>query len=184
MRTINLTTMILLPALLLLLPEVFSYAQNTSPEYGLASSPRGIGLALMTQKSPAYFNSYSLVADLNGVLSGKRPFPGLKGTYVYDVILKEFTVENDVSACFYAGPGLVAGYVRDTDKPFGVVSGLAGNTGVRFDFKRGVSILAECQADIAVYLSRNQRYGNIDLTLYNAGVVRSFYPHIKIMFKL
>ena len=151
---------------------------------GTFHSPKGLGVCIETQQEDNSFDSMDIIADTFGILRGDYSTPGIKATYYRGIILKQRHGE-DCDAAFYAGPGVTAGYVRDIHEPFSAVAGMAGVIGGRlyFDRKRLV-VCMEAGLDLALELNRNNRYRNIDLKLYEAGIYHVFYPQIRILYRL
>ena len=156
----------------------------TSLSLGSFHSPKGIGLCLETQQEASFFDSYNIIADMFGVLRGDYSTPGIKATYYRNIIIKHRHGTYHDSD-FYAGPGVTAGYVRDIHQPFSAVAGMAGVMGYRlyFDSKR-ITICMEAGLDLALELNRNNRFRNINLTIYKSGYIHTFYPQVRILYRL
>ena len=176
----------LLVALLVLPTSVWQASAQDfkSLSLGTFHSPKGLGLCIESQQEEKSFDSFDIIVDTFGILRGDYSTPGIKATYYRGIILKHRHRE-DYDADFYAGPGVTAGYVRDIHEPFSAVAGMSGVIGGRlyFDSKRLV-VCFEAGLDLALELNRNNRYRNIDLTLYEAGIYHVFYPQVRILYKL
>ena len=151
---------------------------------GTFHSPKGLGFCLESQQEEKSFDSFDIIADTFGILRGDYSSPGFKATYYRGIILDHRHGE-DCDADFYAGPGVTAGYVRDIHEPFSAVAGMSGVIGGRlyFDRKRLV-ICFEAGLDLALEMNRNNRYRNIDLTIYKAGIYHVFYPQVRLLYRL
>jgi len=173
-------TLLVLPALAWQAPA----QELKSLALGTFHSPKGLGLCIESQQEDKSFDSLDIVADAFGILRGDYSTPGIKATYYRGIILKHRHGE-DCDADFYAGPGVTAGYVRDIHEPFSAVAGMSGVIGGRlyFDRKRLV-VCMEAGLDLALELNRNNRYRNIDLSLYKAGIYHVFYPQVRILYRL
>lgn len=170
-----------------LLPALAWRASAQEPNtlsLGTFHSPKGIGLCLETQKESSSFDSIDIIVDMFGILRGEYSSPGIKATYYRNIILRQFESDG-CQADLYAGPGVTAGYVRDIHEPFSAVAGMAGVIGGRLYFNRKrLVVCMEAGLDLALELNRNNRYRNIDLKLYEAGIYHVFYPQIRILYRL
>lgn len=170
-----------------LLPALAWRASAQEPNtlsLGTFHSPKGIGLCLETQKEASSFDSIDIIVDMFGILRGEYSSPGIKATYYRNIILRQYESDGCM-ADFYAGPGVTAGYVRDIHEPFSAVAGMAGVIGGRFSFNnKKVVICLEAGMDLALELNRNNRFRNINLTLYKSGILHTFYPQIRILYRL
>lgn len=180
-------TNIILALILSFLPRTV-WAQTHSDcslELGTFHSYKAVGFCADLFTSDDQFDTFELTADMHEVFSGKRPVPGIRASYIHNIILKEFSVrEGETAAQLYAGPGVTAGYIRDSWKPFGVMAGITGALGVRANFLHNISLSAELGIDVALFAQKDARYGNIDLTLYEAGIKNIIYPQLKISYRL
>lgn len=172
---------------LLMLPALAWQApaqEFKSLSLGTFHSPKGLGFCIESQQEYKSFDSFDIIADMFGLLRGDYSTPGIKATYYRGIILMHRHGE-ECDADLYAGPGVTAGYVRDIHEPFSTVAGMAGVIGGRlyFDRKRLV-VCMEAGMDLAMELNRNNRYRNIDLTLYQAGIYHIFYPQVRILYRL
>ena len=171
----------------LLLPALAWRASAQEPNslsLGTFHSPKGLGLCVESQQESTSFDSFNLIADMFGILRGEYSSPGIKATYYRNIILKQHKGDGYL-ADFYAGPGVTAGYVRDIHEPFSAVAGMAGVIGGRFYFDRKrIVICIEAGMDLALELNRNNRFRNIDLTIYKSGILHTFYPQIRILYRL
>ena len=151
---------------------------------GTFHSPKGLGFCIASQQEDKSFDSFDIISDTFGILRGDYSTPGIKATYYRGIILRHSHRE-DCDADFYAGPGVTAGYVRDIHEPFSAVAGMSGVIGGRlyFDRKR-LMVCMEAGLDLALEMNRNNRYRNIDLSIYKAGIYHVFYPQVRILYRL
>lgn len=173
-------TLLILPALALHSP-----AQDfNSLSFGTFHSPKGLGLCIEAQQEEGSFDSLDIIADMFGILRGDYSTPGIKASYYRNIVLKHHHGDG-CDADFYAGPGVTAGYVRDIHEPFSAVAGMSGVIGGRMYFSnKKLVICMEAGMDIALELNRNNRYRNIDLSLYKAGIYHVFYPQVRILYRM
>ena len=175
-----LITLLVLPVLAVQAPA----QEYKSLSLGTFHSPNGLGLCFQSQQEEKSFDSLDVIADTFGILRGDYSSPGFKATYYRGIILSQRHGEG-CDADFYAGPGVTAGYVRDIHEPFSAVAGMSGVIGGRlyFDSKRLV-VCFEAGLDLALEMNRNNRYGNLNLTIYRAGIYHVFYPQVRILYRL
>ena len=154
-------------------------------EIGTMHSPKSLGFTV--ELPDDYYHAsdlFCVLADMHGLWDGTRPMPGVKLSYIRNVTLKEFRLDDCVEASFYSGPGLIAGVVRDSNKPFGFMTGLTGDVGVRLFFPRRLVVYCEIGMDIALFVSRHPYTSGIDMTYYHSGLKNFFYPQIRIAYSL
>lgn len=159
-------------------------AQDIAPiRLGTFQSPKGLGVCAEFQQDPSSFESVTFDADIFGIIIGNYSRPGYKFTYTHDMIVDSYD-RGDCALELYAGPGITAGYVRDINKTYSLVAGISGVTGMRFLFERRLSVNLEIGADLAFTISKDERYGTNDLSLYKTGLLHFFYPQIRIHWAL
>lgn len=151
-------------------------------DIGTYHSPKGFGLSIEPYKDSLSFNSYTILADMFGILLGEYYSPGVKFLYCRKFIFKQ-KEKKDYVLDFYGGPGLSMGLVRDFHAPMSVTSGMHGCIGSRFSFKRKWSVSFELGADLALKLNKNSR-GGTELSFYRAGIIHALYPEIRIQYNI
>lgn len=170
--------------LLSALAKEASAQEAKSLSIGTFHSPKGLGVCFEVQQESRFFDSFDLIADMFGIMKGDYSTPGIKATYCRDIILKHYH-HDEYKLDLYAGPGVTAGYVRDVHEPFSIVAGMAGSAGCRLYFdSRRLIIYMELGLDLAAEINRNNRFGNTDLDIYKSGILHTFYPQVRILYKL
>ena len=96
-------------------------------------------------------------------------------TYYLNMVFKDWS---EGKYAFYAGPGLMAGYVRDLSNHLGFAGGVSGDIGFRALCLKGITVSVEFQVDFA--LQFKNRY--TDMSLYRAGYSHSYLPHLRIQY--
>ena len=181
-----------MPAVLLLIAAMLlpalawkAPAQDAkSLSIGTFQSPKGIGLCMEVWQESTSFDTFDIIADMFGVLNGSYSKPGIKATYCRDIILKHID-HDEYDVDLYAGPGVTAGYVRDIHEPLSLVAGMTGSAGCRLFFdSRRVVVCFELGLDLAAEVNRNNRFRTVDLTIYKSGILHSFYPQVRLLWKL
>ncbi len=173
LRLWALTVVLLLPQELL----AVSPAGRRSFALGGIQSPRGAGLSAEFVRDASSFRSLALTADLIDILDGQASTPGIKLTYHFNLVMKDWC---EGKYAFYAGPGLMAGYVRDLDHHLGFAGGVSGDAGFRALCLKGISVSVEWQADFALQFKNRYRP---DISLYGAGYTRSYLPYVRIQYR-
>ena len=162
-------------ALCLALPASLSASgRNGGFAMGGIQSPKGVGFCAEFAHDTESFGAFSLTADLLDIISGVSSSPGVKLTYHYNLIGKTW---NDGKFTLYAGPGLAAGYVRNLGNHFGFMGGLSGDAGLRVRCLHSILLSLEFQADFGLHCKKLP-----DLSLYRAGYMHSYYPHLRIQY--
>lgn len=163
----------------LLLPQGL-FALSPQGERSLAlggiQSLNGVGASADFVRDASSFHSLALTADLIDILDGKASTPGVKMTYYFNMVLKDWS--EGKYAC-YAGPGLMAGYVRDLNHHLGFAGGVSGDAGFRVRCLKGIVVSVEFQVDLA--LQFKNRYVP-DMSLYDAGFRHSYFPYVRIQY--
>ena len=144
---------------------------------GGTQSPKGVGVCMDFVHERGAFHSLDLTADLIDILDGRASTPGVKLCFRHNIVFKDW--EDGRYAC-YAGPGLMAGYVRDMNNHFGFAGGLSADLGFRFHCARGLTLAVEWQADFALQFKNRYRP---NMSLYEAGYRHSYYPHVRILYR-
>lgn len=157
-------------------PAASRRGEGREVSVGGIQSIRGAGFCADFFHGPDAFSSLALTADLVEILEGNASSPGLKATYHHNLILKRWGGDKYT---LYAGPGLTAGHVRDLRNHLGWMAGLSGDAGLRVRCLHSITVSLEWQADFA--LQFKNRYKQ-DLSLYRAGIARSYHPYLRIQY--
>lgn len=166
------------------LSVIFNKAQAQdihSLNIGSFHSPKGFGICLEKEYDFSTFDAITLIADMHGVLTGEHPRPGVKMTFTRNIIFKHYDKDGYIID-LYAGPGVTAGYARDIQKPYCLIAGLSGVLGGRFSFPTRLSVNIEVGSDIAIDITRNERMGNIGISLYKSGIYHIVFPQLRIQY--
>ncbi|MCI1786025.1 MAG: hypothetical protein LKI59_07815 [Bacteroidales bacterium] len=151
---------------------------------GTFHSPKGAGIALdlNTGKDNTYF-SFIVNADFHGIINGKTKMPGIMFSYFYNFesVRRKLNTESYIS--FYAGPGTVAGYLKDKGKDFGAMGGLAADAGINMIFSKSFVISFGWSSEFAFHLKKSDNPDYNVMTLYKNGVYRWYYPELKILYE-
>lgn len=148
---------------------------------GLYNSPKGFGLSLDYYATADILNSYSVYADIYGMLSGIYKGAGVKFVYLHYNRLSCF--ETDYARFdVYLGPGSSIGYVRDYNyEQFGFILTADLSFSIRACFKRNFDIELANVAELGFLVGDES--GHTQLKIYNNGLVQSLLPSLKLMFR-
>jgi len=158
--------------------EAYATERNPRRDFALGSihSPKGVGACSSFKHESGAFGTLDLTADLIDILDGTSSTPGIKAAYHYNLVLKSWA---EGKYELYAGPGLTAGWVRDTHNHVGLMGGLSGDAGLRVHCLHSMLISVEWQVDFA--LQFKNRY-NPDMSLYAAGFRLPYIPYVRIQY--
>jgi len=158
---------------------------------GLFSSPKGFGISYGQEgkKSPEFFTTTTLYADIYGLTADRTDHPGIKFNtsrlYYLDII-----EGSESSYIFYVGPGITAGYVHDFEKDYwedfytrltkkaGAILALSGTAGCRIAFNRAIMLDISFTIEAGMHLRNDD--GSTKLSLYKNGLVQALYPQLTI----
>lgn len=150
---------------------------------GLFQSTKGIGLSLGSRFEGNKYRSFSAILDLDGVLSGRSSSGGIKIRYTGNRILKEWNSNPELNTLIFVGSGFTAGYVRDSELHMGLMAGVSGVAGVRFDFISKLSLKLEWELDIAPHIYRSFDTKTFELGIYDNGFKKIYVPQLTISYR-
>jgi hypothetical protein len=154
-------------------------------EIGSMHSPKSLGFTIEFPDNDYNASDlFCLLADMHGLWDGTRPMPGIKMSYIRNVTLQEFRLDDCIEASLYSGPGIILGYVRDSDKPFGFMTGLTGDIGLRLFFPNRVVVYFEFGVDVGLFVGKHPYTSDINMTYYQSGLKNFFYPQLRIAYSL
>lgn len=185
----------ILAALCLLFNCVSASAQD-GVGVGVFSSPKGIGLALETPAAGESFNTFTLYADIYGIIPGRCLYPGYKFIFAHNSVFATVSGD-DLLYEFYAGPGASLGYVREYEPyiytdyrkflsgNFGAVACASASVGCRVSFpRRKISLNLSWTAEGGVFLDRNEdNPSGFEVSFYRNGLFSALYPQLTISYR-
>lgn len=149
---------------------------------GTFHSTKGIGLSFESIVDELNFDSLSILADMNGVLTGEHSTPGLKVNYSRNIIFRSYEREESTIS-LYVGPGITAGHIRDAKSPTSIVAGIHGTLGAMISYNKNIDLSFALSTDIAFKLLRDHYKSSSILGLYRSGVYRTIVPEIRIQYR-
>jgi hypothetical protein len=96
------------------------------------------------------------------------------------MVFAEKTSQYGNRISFFAGPGIMAGYVTDFKNTPGAAFGLKGRIGVECRFKRSVSLSASLSPTIGCHITSSGE--NIKMLLYKSGLLQTVIPEIGLKY--
>lgn len=105
---------------------------------------------------------------------------GVTGSFVWNIIFAEKTSNYGSHISFYAGPGIMTGYVYDIKSSDGLVFGLKGCIGVECRFDRKITISAHLSPVIGMHMTAKNTH--MRMMVYKYGLIKSFLPQIGIKY--
>lgn len=162
---------------------------------GLLQSPKGAGITLsLDSRYRPETNIFTVRTDFYGFLSGRTNRIGAVFTYTHDYLF--FLADGpDYSIDLHLGAGGSVGYAYDYEKGFfssfereldhtaGGVVALAGNVGVRIDFRRRLSLDLSFCLEPGIHMRTDPGTGALLLTFYKNGIYRGYYPHLNLLYR-
>ena len=148
---------------------------------GLAFSPKEAGISY-GRLGDDYFNEISISADLSGVLRGWADIPGYKISFSRYLVLFSKDIPSGSEMRLTAGPGVMAGFLRDNDTKYGSTLALSANLGLMFLTPRSVIIHLRFSTDLGLHHTIAPNGGDV-LKPYYTGLIRSYMPELGIFYR-
>lgn len=162
-------------------PAKYSYARSGGMAIGASFSPKATGLVLeFPNKKEDAVNTFIIGADMYGVIKG-RYGAGYKLEYFMNYDLLSWKGSDGLSIALFAGPGAMAGFVRDREKSPGLAAGLCGDIGASFTFRTSVKISLGFSAGLAYHISKRKGTDH-SVTFYKNGVYMAPCPVVSIVY--
>lgn len=186
LHTLLLTTLLL---------SLNTAAQAQRWRAGLFQSPKGVGITVMMDTwSGTETNVFTARTDFYGFLSGRTDRIGAFFTYTHDYLF--FLADGpDYSIDLLLGAGGSFGFAYDYEKGFfssfdrkldhtpGGVLALAGDVGVRIDFRRRISLDMGFHLEPGIHMRTDPETGALLLSFYRNGIYRGYYPYLNLLYR-
>ena len=148
--------------------------------WGTIHSPKGFGAFADFVWPGRGFNSFGVYADIYGISSLKASVPGVRFSFLHNVVLKQGSLGDDgATYSLFGGPGVMAGYLLDRDMRQGIAAGLTGDIGVRFDFPSSFAVSIFLQGDLALHM---KIHSQTTVALYQNGLYQAWIPVLSISY--
>ena len=161
--------------------NAYAGGEDGTVSAGLYNSPKGFGISLDYNANADILNSYTVYADIYGMMSGIYRGAGVKFVYLHYNRLSWF--ETDYARFdVYLGPGASTGYVRDYNYDrFGFILTADVSFAIRACFKRNFDIELANVAELGFLMGEDE--GHTQLSIYNNGLLQSLIPSLKLMIR-
>lgn len=175
-------------AIMACLAVIPATAQVRIARIGVVNSLKDMGLAVQTVESGSTgFNSYCLLINMDGVISGDVSRPGAKIHWDHQEIIasREF---DDCRWFFYFGGGASGGYVRDysplQQSNHGIMASMTADAGVLLRYRGNIDIALDWCAEIGMHLRKDESYVNkLNLSWYANGLLHCWMPYLTVYYK-
>ncbi len=156
---------------------------SRSSELGAHFSAKNTGLTVLIPYDEDTMGEIRLVADLEGIISGRENVPGAKLSYLHDNVIHRWNPSSGLQVRLLFCPGVSVGIMRDRHLDMGLVIALTGDAGFDFVFNESpVTISFRFSGDAGCHLSDFNRDG-CSMNLYKNGLYRLFYPELSIRYR-
>ncbi|MBR1872144.1 MAG: hypothetical protein IJ795_02925 [Bacteroidales bacterium] len=173
---VNKTALLIITALLACASPAFCQIQA-----GAVFSPKACGASLAIGMGRGV-TEVRLCADLEKVLRGETPYPGVSASCFMEYNIYEWHPSEDLAIYYFAGPGAMAGYVVDSNLKRGVAAGLAAITGFSFAFTEShICITAGFSGVLGGHLTFTDTHENT-LRLYKSGLRNAIMPELTVRY--
>lgn len=165
---------------------LFSLVMNLTV---LNAQPRSIGAVFSTSGfgveydhcvEGGNFISADIIMDTDDLMWEKSELPGVAASFTWNIIFAEKTSSYGNSVSFFAGPGIMTGYVTDLSHKTGFAFGLKGRLGVECRFKRPIILSASIAPTLGIHLTSH--IDHVSMKIYKSGLIETFVPQIGIKY--
>jgi len=139
------------------------------------------GLALEYEHYFGTDNSFigvSLKAEMPETFIGRKEFPGVSSSFVWNISIKEWPSSEGNTIRFFAGPGISIGYVPDFKSGYGVFIGLKGRVGLECDFIRDATISLSMSPVVGSHVIFDGNSSS--MKFYRNGLLYTIVPEVGI----
>ncbi len=159
---------------------------------GETSSFKGHSVSVLTtyDRRENSFLRFSATLDTYGMLRDKTLEPGVKVSVVYNTIIQNGTVNDDIVYIIYMGAGGVTGYLKDyyreSVRNHGVILGISPTVGGMLAFRgTNIELGLDFTAELALQLRKMEETssGRLGLSWYANGLMRALIPQVSIYYR-
>lgn len=168
--------LIVILAVILSLGDSFAQSRYSGATFSYGSA----GLIYEQAVDPDNFWSIQLKADAVTPFNVAAPFPGLTGSFVWNMIFAEFESTQGNLIRFFAGPGIFAGVDDDILRRPGIVFGLKGRVGGICSFSRMISLSISIAPVLGVHVTKAD--GVASMLPYRCGLLAGMIPEVGIKY--
>lgn len=151
-----------------------------SKALGLAFSPIGVGLSYEHHVESDNFLTLDLGIDADDYMWSRSEHLGGSLSLVWNIVFAERKSQYDNVVRFFAGPGVMAGYVTDMGNVTGTAFGMKGRIGMECKFQRSIVLSASLSPILGCHLTTKNE--EIRMRLYKSGLLQTIIPEIGIKY--
>lgn len=126
------------------------------------------------------FIDISLKGETSEVFLNRNNYPGVSGSFTWNIYIKKWLSRDGNPIRLYAGPGAIIGYSPDFKTVHGLFFGMKGRVGVECEFPRDIVLSISISPIIGSHIVN---YGNhMTMKCYMNGIYYSLIPEIGIKY--
>lgn len=154
---------------------------NAQPKaLGLAFSFSGFGLSYEHNAESDNFLTVDLGIDTDDYMWSRSERFGGAVSLVWNMVFAERKSQYGNVVRFFAGPGVMAGYVTDLGDTAGTAFGMKGRIGMECRFQRSIVLSASLSPILGCHLTTKN--DEIRMRLYKSGLLQTVIPEIGIKY--
>ena len=147
---------------------------------GTSYSYAGVGLTYEQPLGNETFMDLQLRAEAFEIFHSNAPFPGMSASMTWNMYFADFQSGNGNDIRFFAGSGVIIGYMPDMRAPYGGVFGLKGRVGGECRFDRNVAISMSLSPILGAHVT--MREGMPHMKLFMNGLIYGLMPEVGIKY--
>ena len=147
---------------------------------GCSFSLRGLGISYEHCLESDSFVTIDLDLDTDDYMWNRARIAGVSADFVWNKVFAEKTSSLGNKISFFAGPGVMVGYVTDFKDIPGFAFGLKGRIGVECRFKRPIILSATLSPVLGSHLTYND--GELSMKLYRSGLMQIVVPELGVKY--
>ena len=159
-------------------------AQSTmnaqSKAIGVDFSVSSIGLSYEHYVESGSFLTFDMYLDTDDLMWLRASHPGASASLIWNMVFAEKNSSLGNRISFFAGPGIMVGYVTDMNDIAGCAFGLKGRVGVECCFKRPVTLSASLSPLLGCHITSQN--AEVKMKLYKSGLIQAIIPEIGIKY--
>lgn len=159
-------------------------AQSTldaqSKAIGVDFSISSIGLSYEHYVESGSFLTFDMYLDTDDLMWLRASHPGASASLIWNMVFAEKNSSLGNRISFFAGPGIMVGYVTDMNDIAGCAFGLKGRVGVECTFKRPVTLSASLSPLLGCHITSQN--AEVKMKLYKSGLIQTIIPEIGIKY--
>lgn len=151
-----------------------------SKAFGANFSITGAGFSYEHYVDNNSFLSLNLCLDADDLMWLRATDPGASASLVWNMVFKEKTSVYGNKISFFAGPGIMTGYVTDLSNTAGAAFGLMGRVGLECRFQRPVMLSVSLSPILGCHITTEKE--EVRMRLYKSGLLQFVIPEIGIKY--